>query len=328
MNQKLIAGAVIAIFTLQGCAYPRIPNESDTQVIKLGQDNRAPNLDLVAALDLVSGWEVLYNLEADHRRIGQTVLSEEVFFGSVLAAVGTAKENLGKTKTGAVAATIGGLLMGRYKLEEQAREFDKAARRLRCFQDEALLHLAVSPGLEASFAGSTVAISPPLATAPVASAQLQVPAAPNTPATPPAPPEPVAPAASAPSVTTYTVKDVAPGSTTTYVISGLSADVDEQELKSQTLELPTIIKRNVEMVRDDLRIALAGLPLTNYNQEEISQAYETIAENQAAPPPTIVTMKGGVPDAPTATTLELQRFVLALKSASAEMTACMVKHPQ
>jgi hypothetical protein len=130
-----LASIILTVLTvvLGGCAFPLAPNKSEAEVVAtITEVEAAPSLE--RSRKLVEGWRNIYHDEARHRQVGETILNEAMFYGSIFSAVSVARGSLGKAKTGAVALAALGLVEGHYMLTAQARDFEKAENRLKCFQ--------------------------------------------------------------------------------------------------------------------------------------------------------------------------------------------------
>ncbi|MCF7220714.1 hypothetical protein [Marilutibacter chinensis] len=231
--------------------------------------------------------------ETDARQKAEIIASEATFYGTFLAALGVAIDKVGVRNTGAGAATLSGLFTGRYRLADQQVVLRKAEARAACLEKTLTPAVFDQKELERLTGDSRSR-----ARATAESMKLGDAAILN--------------AADNPALNRWALSE---------------AETLVANASTGRERIPELTWRALRRLTNDLRIALAGIPLTPMTRDQMQQTIndavtqEELAEGRAE----AAIKSSGAPDPETARML---KELAAAAAVEATMEACFVEYPQ
>lgn len=126
--------AALLCVAVCGC-YPVRPWHDDAELIAQGDAKHFSAMDLEQSLKLVDGLNKVLLKSSNDRRTAELFLSETLFYGSVVAAVGVLKDSRAARNTGGGVAALSSLLGAHYQLSDQRVAFGNALKRAVCLAD-------------------------------------------------------------------------------------------------------------------------------------------------------------------------------------------------
>ncbi|WP_145985481.1 hypothetical protein [Marilutibacter maris] len=290
---KTFVAVTLLSTCLGGCAiYPVVPTWSAEEIDQAATGDPFLATSPEQALTRVQGIRKLLADETDARQRAEIVASEATFYGTFLAALGISIDKVGVRNTGAGVATLSGLYTGRYRLADQQVVFRKAEARAACLEQ------ALTPAV--FDVGTLKALTDESRAEAIATA-MQLHGA-----------DAAASAADNPALNSW-------------------ADGGAKTLKADALvareRIPQLTWRALRQLGNDLRIALAGIPLTPKTRDEIEQTIDRANDEEAKATGQVSSaLKSGATPSPEST--RMLKALAAAASVEATMDACFVEYPQ
>lgn len=290
---KTFAAMTLVSICLAGCSiYPVVPDWSAREIRDAATQDPFLTTTPEEALKRVQGVRRLLADETDARQKAEIIASEATFYGTFLAALGISIDKVGVRNSGAGVATLSGLFTGRYRLADQQVVFRKAEARAACLEQ------ALTPAV---FDVGTLKRVVDASRAEAIATAMRLHGS-----------EAAADAGDDPGLNTW-------------------ADNGARTVKADALvareQIPQLTWRALRQLSNDLRIALAGIPLTPKTRTEIEQTIDRANSEEAKAAGHVSSaLKSGA--APGPDTTRMLKELAAAASVEATLDACFVEYPQ
>jgi hypothetical protein len=132
-NMRFVCTA-LCVMLLTSC-YPVLPYKSRAELINKGEAEDVVVLDIDTARDMVVGLRLVLSDASYERQKAALIGGETLFYGTLVAAVGVAVDEIGVRNVGGGVAALSTILTNHYRLTDQQVAFHKAALRAQCVED-------------------------------------------------------------------------------------------------------------------------------------------------------------------------------------------------